>query len=38
MGISLFFVSLSQPSNARVVVSALLLGLGISNAEWLALH
>jgi NO-binding membrane sensor protein with MHYT domain len=38
MGISLFFVSLGQPSNARVVVSALLLGLGIASMHYVGIH
>lgn len=38
MGVSLFFVSLSEPSNARVVVSALLLGLGIASMHYVGIH
>jgi len=38
MGISLFFVSLGEPSNARVVLSALLLGLGIASMHYVGIH
>lgn len=38
MGVSLFFVSLGEPSNARVVVSALLLGLGIASMHYVGIH
>ncbi|MGR9236416.1 MHYT domain-containing protein [Rhizobium leguminosarum] len=38
MGVSLFFVSLGEPSNARVGLSALLLGLGIALMHYVGIH
>lgn len=38
MGISLFFVSLGEPSHMRLVVSALLLGLGIASMHYVGIH
>lgn len=38
MGFSLFFVSLCEPSNARVLLSALLLGLGIALMHYVGIH
>jgi NO-binding membrane sensor protein with MHYT domain len=38
MGVSLFFVSLGEPSNSRVVASALLLGVGIVSMHYVGIH
>ncbi|WP_265519673.1 MHYT domain-containing protein [Nitratireductor luteus] len=38
MGVSLFFVSLDEPSNLRIVASALLLGLGIVSMHYVGIH
>ena len=38
VGISLFFVSVGEPSNARVVSSAVLLGVGIASMHYVGMH
>ena len=38
MGVSLFFVSLGEPSNSRVVASSLLLGVGIVSMHYVGIH
>jgi NO-binding membrane sensor protein with MHYT domain len=38
MGVSLFFVSLGEPSNSRVLASALLLGVGIVSMHYVGIH
>ncbi|WP_454854223.1 MHYT domain-containing protein [Rhizobium binxianense] len=38
VGVSLFFVSIGEPSHLRVIVSALLLGIGIASMHYVGIH
>ena len=38
VGVSLFFVSIGEPSHPRILVSALLLGIGIASMHYVGIH